>query len=53
MFFTVFPKHMLDNRLRTGIKEVERFIEYQQLRVMKHSGDNTDFLFITGRIIAD
>ena len=37
-----------DNGLRTGIEEVERFVEYQQLRIMKHGGDDADFLFITG-----
>ena len=40
MLFAVLFEHMFDNGLRTGIEEVERFVEYQQLRIMKHGGDN-------------
>ena len=53
MLLIIFLEQMFDDRLRTWIEEVERFVQYQLLRVMKHGRNNSDLLLITCGVVAD
>lgn len=43
---------MLDDSLRTGVEEVERLVEYQQLGIVQHGRDDAYFLLVSHGVVA-
>ena len=53
MFFAVVLQYVFQQRLRSGVEEVEGFVEDDDLRILEQGIDDSDFLLVTGREVPD